>query len=238
MIQFSFDGEQDVIDGTVRRSDGAETVLGEAVRSAYDAISGEYAWVLAPDTERDGGKPASSGREREISMAVFAEKLPHAYDDLAEEVEEMGRHFMDYVGGTSIKSSWRYISDVIITRTDEQLQRVVSILREYGRTRRNGLFGFSVESDHIHVIHDCAFSGSHCRDVWRKQVEPFAEFGPTRSENKPIWKFTRTDWYDVFIYFFLKKRGTREIWVRGENWQKPTNGKQSLSLLNNTFCCA
>lgn len=185
----------------------------------------EYAWLLAPDSERDGGKPSPPYRRDFISMAQFAEALPAGYNDLASQIEEMGSHMLGYVRGPVIKSAWRYISDVILYRTNEQLQELVSILRLYGRTRRNGMFGFSVESDHIHVIHDCAFTGSHCRDVWRRQIEPVAEFGPTRTENKPIWKFTRTDWYDVFIYFFLRKRGTREIWIRGENWKAPTDGK-------------
>lgn len=179
-----------------------------------------FSGVVDADIERDQGK--RDGR-RDPSMAQFAEVSGEAFADLAEEIEEMGNIFFDYVNGKTIKGTWRYISDVFLYRDEQSLHRAVEVLRGYGRTRRDRMFGFSVEDDHIHIIHDCSFSGGHCRDIFRKQMEPHGSFGPTRTENKPIWKFTRTDWYDVFVYFFLRKRGTREIWIGGKSWQKPTD---------------
>nr|QVW56818.1 MAG: nonstructural protein NS1 [Aegithalos caudatus ambidensovirus] len=162
---------------------------------------------------------------RSIGMGRIAEVNKEVYNTLVTQIFEMGNIFFQYVNGETIKGTWRYITDVFLFREYGTLPNVLEELRRYGRSRRNGMFGFSVEIDHIHIIHDCAFSGGHCRDVFRKQIEPFGEFRPARSINKPIWKFSKSDWYDVFKYFFLEKRGTREIWIRGESWKEPSDGK-------------
>nr|QVW56832.1 MAG: nonstructural protein NS1 [Cecropis daurica ambidensovirus] len=203
---------------------GSEDDLGEYLQQSSEGSTSEYGGLVVPHIE-DSGREFGVQRERPLSMARFAEKSGKDYELLAKEIKEMGGIFMEYVTGKDIKASWRYISDVITYNNSRDCNSIVEILREYGRTRRSGMFGFSVESNHIHVIHDCAYSGGHCRDVWREQVKLFGTVRPTRIENKPIYKFTQTDWYDVFIYFFLKKRGTREIWVRRKSWKAPTDGK-------------
>ena len=179
---------------------------------------------------RDGiGSSSLSGRP--TSMSIIAEKFQQGFSNLVPQIEEMGNIFFDYVNGPIIKNTWRYLSGVILFENERNLSELVRVLSDYGRSRGRRMFGFSVEEDHIHVIHDCAFSGGHCRDIWRKQVEPFGQLRPTREENKPIWKFKRTDWYDVFNYFFLRKRGTRQIWIGGESWKAPSNGMY-ISLIH------
>lgn len=220
-----------VLNDVSSSKDGSQTDIRNYLYRTLRQVSVSPTRMVDDNNEGDRGElPPRRGSS--YTMEQFAEKCPEAYSDLAKEVEEMGGIFMDYVGGKVIKGAWRYLSDVILYRNSRELHECLQILRNYGRTRRNGMFGFSVEDDHIHVIHDCAFAGNHCRDVWRKQIEPFGELRPTRIENKPIWKFTRTDWLNVFEYFFLKKRGTREIWVRGESWKAPSDGNMILYFVN------
>lgn len=188
----------------------------------------EVPGVLDSDSGTSGrrdGVESNDNEPRCISMSRFAKQSKEAYQDLAKEIQKMGRGFLDYVNGENIVGSRRYLTDVIITRNLRERTKILEVLYNYGSTRRRGMFGYSVEDDHIHVIHDCSFSDGTCRDVWREQVESIGEIKPVRKENKPIWKFKRTDWYDVFIYFFVRKRGTREIWFGGESWKKPTDGK-------------
>ena len=206
-------------------NNGVETNLRDYIQSAFREGSTMSFTGMVDDNSSGNVSESLRRRVPNPTMARFAETNNEAYNDLAKEIEEMGNIFFDYVTGKTIKGSWRYLSDVILYRNSDDLDQCLRILREYGRTRRNGMFGFSVESDHIHVIHDCAFSGGHCRDVWRYQIEPFGELRPTRKQNKPIWKFTRTDWYDVFKYMFLEKRGTREIYIRSESWKVPDNSQ-------------
>lgn len=158
-----------------------------------------------------------------ISARRLASKNAEAFGDLEQEMQQVGGRFIRYFNGEAVKSSWRYITDVFLPRSSGDMEDVIRILSSYGESRRTGMFGFSVEADHIHIIHDCSFSGGHCRDVFRNQVKPFGNFKPLRTFNKPIWQFQRAEWYDVFQYFFLSKRGTRKIWFRGESWQEPTH---------------
>jgi hypothetical protein len=220
--------EEDVLSNASSISDiiynGSQTDLRNYLQQSSSRSTSESNRMVVPHIENSRGEFGIK-RIRPLSMARIAEKSSKDFELLAEEIKKMGNIFMDYVTGKDIKISWRYISDVVLYDNSRSRDSIVEILRSYGGARRSGMFGFSVESDHIHVIHDCAFSGGHCRDVWREQVKPFGTIRPARTENKPIFKFTPTDWYDVFIYFFLQKRGTREIWVRRKSWKAPTDAE-------------
>lgn len=160
-----------------------------------------------------------------VSMARFARESQEAYEKMEPEIQEMGNIFFRYVKGENIKCSYRLIRDVILYRNDKQLIKCMEVLRNYGRARSGGMFGISVEDDHIHVIHDCAYTTNSCRCSFRKAIQSIADFGFRSAKAKPIYKLTPTDWYDVFIYYFLRKRGTRHIWCRGENWKEPSNAQ-------------
>lgn len=160
-----------------------------------------------------------------ITMAQFLRSDPEGYKILGEEIEQVAKPFFDYFSGEDINLTSRYISDVFCYRGRKEYKKIMDILRSYGGSRRTGMFGYSVEDDHIHIIHDCSYSGRTCRCTFKEKIESFGEFRPTRRYNKPIWKFTRTDWYDVFVYFFLAKRGTREVWFRGKNWKIPNDSE-------------
>lgn len=198
------------------------TIRNYLQRTLSESSTSESTRMVVPHVQ-ESGREFGVERERPVSMARIAESSSKDFEYLASEIKEMGSNFFDYVTGKDIKGSWRYISDVILFESMFNCNRIVERLREYGRSRRTGMFGFSVESNHIHVIHDCAYSDGSCRDKWRREVEPFGTIRPARTQNKQIYKFTATDWYDVFIYFFLSKRGTREIYTRGESWTPPTD---------------
>lgn len=167
-------------------------------------------------------KHTDSGGEQ-ISMGRFAKELPEAYEEMEPEIQEMGGNFIRYIKGKDIKRTYRLVRDIILYRTDDQLIKCMEILRNYGRTRSGGMFGISVEDDHIHVIHDCSYAAFCCRCAYRHKIKSIAEFGFSGTKAKPIYQLTITDWYDVFIYYFLRKRGTRHLWIGGENWKEPSN---------------
>lgn len=200
-------------------NDGHEEYTHQSLREQPGPSFGDQRRMV----EDNVGKRGRTDRRDTPTMATLAEKSPQDFQYMAEKLEEMGGDFFRYVTGKDIKTTSRYLSDVILVRDDRQLSKCLDVLRDYGRSRRNGLFGYAAEGDHIHVIHDCAYSGGHCRDVWRSQVEPYGDLRPARRYNKPIWKFNRVDWYDVFVYFFVQKRGNSEIWIRGESGQVPSD---------------
>lgn len=185
---------------------------------------GDLSGMVDADIAKCAGE-LRAGRREQVTMAELARKNPEAYQSMAQKIQEMGNIFLEYVTGKDIPGAWRYVTDVILYDSKRNLDKILGILCTYGGARRQGMLGFSVEPDHVHVIHDCAFSDGTCRHAWRKQVEPYGTFKPVRKQVKPIYKFTRTDWYDVFQYFFLAKRGTRKIWARGKSWEAPTDAQ-------------
>lgn len=169
--------------------------------------------------------------ERSFSMAALARLSEEGFKDMAKEVQEMGYQFFEYFNREDIPSTRRYITDVITFRNERELYKMVQELYKFGKNRKGGMFGYSIEEDHIHVIHDCSFSDGTCRDQWRKAVHAIGNLKPIRKHIKFVSEFTKAQWYDVFIYFFLQKRGTRQIWFGGESWKEPTNGKLYMKLL-------
>lgn len=175
---------------------------------------------------REYTEPRKSIDARKASMAYFLRNDAEGYKLLAEEIDKVAKTFLDYTcGRESNELTGRYLSDVFLFRGRRQLDEALDILCQYGESRRRGMFGISVEEDHIHIIHDCTYSAGCCRCTFKEKIRPLGEFGPNRRYNKPLWKFTRTDWYDVLIYFFFAKRGTRKVWFRGKSWEVPTDGK-------------
>lgn len=210
-----------VVNESYSFKDGLQTDLRDYLDFPLTPAALSFGGVVDGDIIRDEGTRAAAERGWP-TMVEFARKNREAFADLEQEIQEMGNIFFDYVNGKAIKNTWRYLSDVFFFHDDRALLNAVEILRRYGRSRRDRLFGFSVENDHVHIIHDCNYAANCCRDTFRRDLLPEGSFGPARTENKPIWQFTKPDWYDVFNYFFLRKRGTREIWVNGKSWQKPS----------------
>lgn len=204
--------------------DGFQTDIRKYLEFPLTPAAMSFGGLVVDDIVRDKGERAAAERGYP-SLAEFARENGEAFAELEQEIQEMGGIFIDYVTGKTIKGAWRYLSDVFFFRDDRALSDALEVLRRYGRARRERMFGFSVETDHIHIIHDCNYSANCCRDQFRRDVQPYGTFGATRTQNRHIWQFTKPDWYDVFNYFFLRKRGTREIWINGKSWQEPTDAQ-------------
>lgn len=64
----------------------------------------------------------------------------------------------------------RLVSDVIAPRDPTEIRSIVAWLRSSVAGFSGHLFAFSIhDGDHIHVLHDCAFSNGTCRCQWRQQ---------------------------------------------------------------------
>lgn len=147
------------------------------------------------------------------------------YDNILQELDKMGESFFQYCTGESIRPSWRYLSDVIIPTSNRNFEVCLETLNEYGKSKRRGMFARVADGDHIHILHDCAYTNSSCRCIWRERVKPFASIKCARTVNKPWYQFSKWDWYNVFIYFFLEKRGDRKIWFGGASGKVPTDAE-------------
>ena len=227
-----------VVNDDCSSNDGTQNVQRD-IREYFPIRYGEdtmlsFAGLVDDNSEfdRDKREPGEYTEPRKpinrckASMAQFLEYDEEGYKILAKTIDEMAEPFMEYCSGGKVDgATGRYLSDVFLFNGRRMLTKALDILCRYGESRRNGMFGISVEEDHIHIIHDCAYSCGSCRCTFKEKIRPFGEFRPNRRFNKPIWQFKRSDWYDVLIYFFFEKRGTRKIWIRGKSWEIPSDGK-------------
>lgn len=190
--------------------------------------------VLVEDNNSSSRRQSEFRRGGHLTMHYIAKAFPDDYESMGKEVYEMGNQFFDFFIGKGVEASRRYITDVFLPNVDGEISTIVEILREYGGNRRAGMFGFVVEdvnvedgitTIHIHIIHDCSYGGSHCRCSFRNKIKPYGHYKPSRKFIKPIYEFNRTDWYDIFIYFFLVKRGERGkyIYINGTSWPAPSD---------------
>lgn len=168
------------------------------------------------------GELRGRGIDGNVSLAAINKADPSGFKVLVEELKVLGGDFFGEVQKDLSISSRRYMSDVILYENDQEISQLVGILHRHGEARGNGLFGFSVESNHVHVIHDCAYSNSSCRCSWKREVSAQFNIRPKRKYNKPFFEIAFTDWCDIFVYFFVAKRGRREIFYRGEALPVPS----------------
>ena len=135
--------------------------------------------------------------------------------------------------GNFIKEDWTasdwYISDVITFGDDRERDILHLYLLDKGAAFRRKMFGFSFESDHVHVIHSCSFSSNQCKCSWRKKI-PCGELRRGYRFRSQLSKWRARDFINVFLYMFFKKQ-TRDS--RQEIWR---NGTSEGLRANRTSC--
>lgn len=159
------------------------------------------------------------------SMAYLAREYHDIFKSLEPLVQEMASDFLGYFDGEAGTSSRRYVADVFIPTDLSEINRIVEILSNCGGARRRGLFGFSVEDDHIHIIHDCSWGGSHCRCVFKEKVGSLGVFNRARKHIKRLFEIGKVEYYDIFTYYFVNKRGRRGLWINGTSGRLPTDAQ-------------
>lgn len=164
--------------------------------------------------------PGYSGEAAAV-VEPHPDSLDAVYAELVSQTEKMASGLLNELNQLCTLGTRRYLSDVFLPKDARAMAQTIQSLQKYGESRRAGLFGFFVDGDHIHVIHDCAFSTKSCRDKFRDELQQYGQFRPARRFNRPLWQFGRNDWLNVLHYFFSKEGEANELWVAGKNWQVP-----------------
>ena len=120
-------------------------------------------------------------------------------------------------------SGW-YIQQVIVFSDDRERDVLLRYLREQGEKFPRDFFGYSAESNHIHVVHSCSFSSNQCKCRWRKNL-PCGKLKPGYRGRRLLRQFDRYDWIDAILYFFYEKGGHKQAWVKGNSTELENNCK-------------
>lgn len=154
------------------------------------------------------------------------ERYPEDYKQLESQLQEVVGNYLGAISRQNFEPFKKYISQVICYRGEQHRKRCVERLRNNSLEYNGKLLIWVDEGDHLHIVHDCAYSNGSCR-CRLFQGEDFR--GPVRASmrrNRLISELDTIDFANVFLYFILSKRSSdSQIWI-GRRLQRPPSEHQ------------
>lgn len=149
---------------------------------------------------------------RDFAAASNTEKVLRLLEpETRERFAALGGQFRD-----DYRSSTRkYIADVFLARSDEFNCQAIGYLAQRVAERSAGFFGYSVDGDHVHIIHDCSYSGRSCRCRFREVLSCLGHVKRNERFVRNCSDIQQADWTRILIYYFLAKRGLKELSNQG-----------------------
>lgn len=129
------------------------------------------------------------------------------------------------LGGACQDRSRKYIADVFLPRDPGNIFEILRLLSDAIGGRKNGFIGYSSDGDHLHIIHDCSYSNRTCRCRFKERLEPYGIFKKHGRFVKSIAELKHGDWYNIVVYYFLSKRGVKQLRIDGETSRFPLDSE-------------
>lgn len=120
-----------------------------------------------------------------------------------------------------------YISDVIPTNNTIEHHQLLGLLKLRAGEYRGAFFLVSSHGDHIHVIHDCAFSNRSCRCSWKKDFQTQARLRGRIRKAIQLGTIDQEGWQKIILYFTSGGRHCK-IFVLGGRVQRLPNGIENM----------
>lgn len=138
--------------------------------------------------------------------------------ELSRFVNSLFYGFQAVVRGTS-----RYlVSDVIVGRTNAEHNQLLRDIH-HKLSRYQGDFALlSDHTDHIHFLHDCAFSNRSCRCSWYKTIPNLGECLRAKIRKIRLMSvYEKSDWINIVQYYSTGGRKCNYLKFRGRNRRVP-----------------
>lgn len=149
-------------------------------------------------------------------LRYIAKRHPTDYMELGNLAEKVVGRFIRALDRKSFGSTRRYVSEVIPCRSNEQHDRIIRRLREAALGYPGRFLIFVSEGDHIHIVHDCAFSNHQCRCYFAKSPDFRTTDRTSFRQRKFVVDMDWFDWLNVFLYFVVSKWIFQpEVWING-----------------------
>lgn len=168
------------------------------------------------------------GSEFSPSLGIrrISQADPQTYQQLANSLQEVTGRYINRIMRIKQNSSKKYISNVLVYRNDQHRQRVLKRLRTSLLDYPGDIFLWVDEGDHLHIVHDCAYSNGTCR-CRVLQGEDFRGYArkPMR-RIKSIRDLDEIDWTNVILYFIMGKRSCEaQVWLDGRVQRPPSSSE-------------
>lgn len=161
------------------------------------------------------------GTRRRASDSV-SNSVSAINEDLVDQYNRMENQLFTRSSISSGGTSRYYLSDVIVPRSREEHQKILQGL--YQRIQSHtGEFGILTDhADHIHLLHDCAYSNRSCRCTWLKTFPQFNEiFRGKIRKARLMSSLKRSDWENVIYYYLTGGRKCIYFKFRGATKRIP-----------------
>ncbi len=162
------------------------------------------------DSNRKRPRSPSPGGSRDIDQFFDEDNKM-----LEDEFSRLASGLLREICRTEFEASRTYLSDIIACDSAEEANRLGRIVVASGRFYRGGFLCISVHEDHIHIVHDCAYSNNSCRCKFAKGAEIKDNIRPALRKRVPIGRLQERDWYNILKYFTTDGRRCKLLVLRG-----------------------
>lgn len=195
----------------MRRSSTSSSISG------FDRINLESA-TESSDNFTDGINETtcdSSAGTDGFDLEAFVDEYAGTTDQSAEipEVEEVTCSNILVRGMEKNFARGRIIHDIFPVPNECEAERFVDYVKQTGF--HGGIFIVAYHVDHLHVIHDCDYSGLQCRCV---RVTNYWKFKKKNRRHVRRGDVTYTYLWNLAKYFLLGSRSYMYIEIGGYNW--------------------
>lgn len=138
-----------------------------------------------------------------------------------------------FFGGSAFQTrgtSRYFVSDVIVGRHNEEHNQLLEFICQKVRQHPSEFALISNHGDHIHFLHDCAYSNRSCRCAWYKTIPNIAECLRKKIRKVRLMSsFEQRDWYNIIYYYCTNGRQCCYLKFRGRYRRIPM-GSHNLQI--------
>lgn len=157
---------------------------------------------MASTSGSNGGDTNGTRSNRQLNLFTKNNfEITESIEILEEFWSNLDDELIHRINTTPGAESRFYISDVITLQNTELTQRLLEKLNTASYKHRGIFFIVSQHGDHIHVVHDCTYSGGSCRCTWRKEVEIKEGLRGRIRRPRQTGTFRKGDFKKIIKYF-------------------------------------
>lgn len=147
----------------------------------------------------------------QMCLSDIANEYPDDIENILRELRALDGGIISRLEGKVWRNDGVFFEHVFPLVGCVDVEKLCGILDRMGNeTFGRSLFGYSVDGDHIHIIHDCSYANRACRCKFKSYFEGCLK---TKDGIRRRLRDIGKDWLHIILYYYFRKRGTQKIWI-------------------------
>lgn len=164
-------------------------------------------------SESSGGVAEDVGHD--TAGIYVQDETPTTDPALVEKLQSMVDRFVSKLEKENWENGGYYVSDVYACESVPRAEGLAKKLADRAGDFRRGLIGIAIHGNHVHTIHNCAYSNKSCRCGFKNFPEAQEDLRRLLRKPKSVETFTRDDWKNITEYFCTKGRRATYFKING-----------------------